>query len=197
MAASSPAKLAANARNAQQSTGPRTPEGKARSAQNARKHGLTANDLMVLPSETAEELEEFIAGFTAEINPQGYIQQTLFNELVGAAWNLRRVRRMEAELYADAGSYRDMANDGQLQLQLDRLGRHRSRLERTFTRSLKELKTLQTNAVLSAQLPETTQVEAPLAWASEITKRTQRPASGVAFRLPEANARPQTTAAPA
>ena len=35
-------KLAANRANAAQSTGPRFPEGKARSAQNSRKHGFTA-----------------------------------------------------------------------------------------------------------------------------------------------------------
>ena len=34
-------RIAANRHNAQKSTGPRTPEGKARSSQNARKHDLT------------------------------------------------------------------------------------------------------------------------------------------------------------
>lgn len=36
----SPARIAANRRNAARSTGPRTPAGKAKVAQNARKHGL-------------------------------------------------------------------------------------------------------------------------------------------------------------
>src|SRR5690348_684694 len=35
-----------NRQNAQHSTGPRTPEGKRRSSQNARKHGLTADGVL-------------------------------------------------------------------------------------------------------------------------------------------------------
>lgn len=38
-----PVQLAANRRNAQQSTGPKTSAGRARSARNARSHGLTAS----------------------------------------------------------------------------------------------------------------------------------------------------------
>ena len=41
-------------KNAKHSTGPRTPEGKARSSQNARKHGLFARDTL-LPDENPEE----------------------------------------------------------------------------------------------------------------------------------------------
>src|SRR5207244_13451629 len=40
-------KLAANQANAQFSTGPKTPEGKARSAVNSRTHGLCAKEILV------------------------------------------------------------------------------------------------------------------------------------------------------
>ncbi len=89
----SPERLAANAANAQHSTGPRTPEGKARSSQNARTHGLTARDLVIAPDEL-EEFEELRNDYQASVQPQDAIQQSEFELLVGAAWNLRRIRRM-------------------------------------------------------------------------------------------------------
>src|SRR5882757_1770343 len=115
-----PERLAANAANAQQSTGPRSPEGQARSSQNARTHGLTARDLIVAPNER-EEFEELLNDYQTEVKPEGAIQQTLFDELVGAAWNLRRVRRMESALCPDTTSYHDLMNDEDLQKKLDRL----------------------------------------------------------------------------
>lgn len=45
--------LAANRRNAQSSTGPRTRSGKARSSQNALKHGLSANQVVMLDEDPA------------------------------------------------------------------------------------------------------------------------------------------------
>jgi hypothetical protein len=52
----SPKQLAANRANAAKSTGPRTPEGKARSAQNARKHGFTASTFAVVRLEDLHEV---------------------------------------------------------------------------------------------------------------------------------------------
>ena len=55
----SPEQLAANRANAAKSTGPRTSEGKHRSAQNARKHGFTASSFAVgVPSGPLEDLDE-------------------------------------------------------------------------------------------------------------------------------------------
>ena len=168
----SPARLAANTANAQHSTGPRTIEGKNRSSQNASKHGLTAREVVIAPGEQ-EEFEELLAHCQADIQPQGGVQQTLFNQLVAAAWNLHRVRRMEVELCAGA-SYQELLANHDLQNQLDRLARHHTRIERAFHRCLKELKALQTNAVLQASLPAPLRRNVPpLALANEIAKRTQ------------------------
>src|SRR5215475_7298679 len=51
----SAAQVIANQANAQLSTGPLTPEGKARVSQNALRHGLTARHLVIRP----DELDEF------------------------------------------------------------------------------------------------------------------------------------------
>ena len=164
----SPAQLAANTANAQHSTGPRTPEGQAHSSQNARTHGLTSRDLIVAPNES-KEFEELLNGYQTEVHPQGAIQQTLFDELVGAAWNLRRVRRMEVQLWSAS------ADDEELQRKLDRLARHKTRIERTFHRSLKELKALQTNAVFQEAIPSEMRPYVPaLCNAAAISKRTQQ-----------------------
>jgi hypothetical protein len=57
---------------------------------------------------------------------------------------------------------------------MDRLIRYRASVERTFHRSLKELKALQTNSFIAATLPETVRTNVPpLANATQIAKRTQ------------------------
>jgi hypothetical protein len=169
----SPTRLAANAANAQHSTGPRTPEGQARSSQNARTHGLTARHLIVTPDDR-EEFDELLNAYQTEVNPQGAAQQTLFEELVEAAWNLRRVRRTETKLCSNISDL-DLLDDEQIQKKLDRLARHKTRIERTFHRSLKKLEALQTNTVIQASLPSQVRKCIPaLSNATEIAKRTQR-----------------------
>jgi hypothetical protein len=167
----------ANADNAQLSTGPRTDEGKRQSSQNARTHGLTAQH-PVISDEDRAAFDQLRAQLHAETKPQGTLQQIVFEELVHAAWNLRRVRAMEAELNASAPDAL-LTDDPLLKAegpgtQLDRLARHHTRIERTFFRSLRELKALQTDAALTLTLPAYFMQKAPpLASRSQIAKRTQ------------------------
>jgi hypothetical protein len=166
----------ANAANAQLSTGPRTEEGKRQSSQNARTHSLTAQH-PVIPDEDRAAFHQLRAQLHAETKPQGALQQIIFEELVHSAWNLRRVRAMEAELNASAPDAlladAPPTNDGPA-AKLDRLARHHTRLERAFFRSLRELKALQTDAALSLTLPSYFMTIAPpLASRTQIAKRTQ------------------------
>lgn len=170
---SSQTRQTANAANAQLSTGPRTADGKARSAQNARKHGLTSTQLLIA-AEDRDEFDEFLAELQAEIRPHGELQQILFDQLVASAWNLRRIRRMETELTASAKTYLDILDNPDLAAKLDRLARHQTRNERSFHRSLRELKSLQTDAAIAQTLPAILldRVQ-PLASKTQLAKRTQ------------------------
>jgi hypothetical protein len=178
---SSETRQTANTANALLSTGPRTVEGKVRSSQNARTHGLTAAQL-VIAAEDREEFDELHAQLDTDVRPQRALQQILFDQLVASAWNLRRIRQMEAELTASAATYLDILDNPDLTAKLDRLARHQTRIERTFHRSLRELKSLQTDAALAPTLPPVFMHRVqPLASKTQIAKRTQ--ALAVADRL--------------
>lgn len=172
----SPQQFAANQANAQHSTGPRTPEGKAASSRNSRTHGLCSKDRLVANEDQAE-FESMHVKLELDIRPKGELEQILFSELVTASWQLRRIARMETELSAGHESYTALLDDDILQKKLDRLGRHHTRFERTFHRSLKELKALQTNRAQKEEAVQQNLDRPGLALSAkakpEISKRTQ------------------------
>ena len=137
----SPARAAANAANAQLSTGPRTAAGRARSARNALKHGLTSQDLIVREDEQ-DDFHQFQQSLLDDLVPQGAIEMFTFNQLLRAAWNMERARRLETGLCANGI---DPLLDESAARQLDRIQRHANQSERSYFRHLKELRLLQTN----------------------------------------------------
>jgi hypothetical protein len=78
------ARAEASRRNGARSRGPKTPEGKARSAQNALKHGLRAQKHIVPPSEDAAEFEALEAALIEELAPEGALQSVLAQQIVAA-----------------------------------------------------------------------------------------------------------------
>jgi hypothetical protein len=90
----SPAQLAANRENAQLSTGPRTEEGKARSSQNARVHGLFSKWL-VLDGEDRAQFDALLADLREDLQPQGYVEETLVHDIARNRWRLARLMRWE------------------------------------------------------------------------------------------------------
>jgi hypothetical protein len=87
----SAAQLSANRSNARHSTGPRTPEGKARVAQNARKHGLFARDAMEMLEDKPEEQEEYrelVANLIADCAPGDRREREMVQRLASLIWRL-------------------------------------------------------------------------------------------------------------
>jgi len=92
------AQVAANRRNAEKSTGPRTPEGKAAVSQNAVKHGLSAQ-CDVIRGEDQEEFELYREEMFWELNPAGTMESRLAERIVSLAWRLRRAERIQNEAF--------------------------------------------------------------------------------------------------
>jgi hypothetical protein len=93
----SPRKRRANRRNAQQSTGPRTPEGKAVSSRNATTHGIFCRDV-VLRGEDPHLFEVTRDGFLDALRPQDAAQLALVVTAVSARWRMNRCQHAEARL---------------------------------------------------------------------------------------------------
>jgi hypothetical protein len=102
------------------------------------------------PRRTMPPSINFVSNSMPRPKPQGALQEIIFEGLVHSAWNLRRVRAMEAELNAFAPGA-PLPDDAAAKL--DSLARHHTRIERAFFRSLRELKALQTDAAISLTLP--------------------------------------------
>ena len=90
-------RIEANRRNAQKSTGPRTSEGKAKSAQNATNHGLSSlnrNPLgpgCFLQIEDQNQFQITPNGYVEAYRPQQRDELDLFTEAVLAKWRQQRL----------------------------------------------------------------------------------------------------------
>jgi hypothetical protein len=103
----SEARIAANRRNAEKSTGPRTEQGKAVVAQNAVTHGLWARR-PILKDEDPQEFELHRTRMLQGLAPDGPKEEPLAERIVALWWRLKRAERMQDEtldylLEADRG----------------------------------------------------------------------------------------------
>ena len=138
---STEAQIAANRRNAEASTGPRTAEGKARVSRNSTTFGLYSAGDVVRPEE--ESLyQAFCEDFQQQLAPQGAMETTLAAEIVHAAWRLRRCAKAESSL--DAHSGLDPMLDPATAAAWSSIDRARTQALRHFQRATAELRRLQT-----------------------------------------------------
>ena len=90
---------AANRRNAQKSTGPKTDHGKDRVRFNALKHGILAKTL-ILPGkkihESRDEFDFLLESLIDDLKPTGTMQHILVEKIAVCYWRLSRVLREES-----------------------------------------------------------------------------------------------------
>ena len=89
------AQAAANQANALHSTGPRTPEGKERSAQNSRTHGMTSKAVL-LPDEDEHAYTALVESTIADLAPQSEHERFLAVNVATTIWRRERMYRTEA-----------------------------------------------------------------------------------------------------
>src|SRR3954470_8753616 len=80
--------------------GPSTPEGKARSAMNALRHGLRARAFALLPGEDPSDWAEHLQDLRAGYGPIDAAEEKLVTALAVAMWKEIRADKQEAEVLA-------------------------------------------------------------------------------------------------
>jgi hypothetical protein len=125
--------------SAGKSTGPKTQRGKEVSRCNGLKHGIFSQVILVKRAQQAE-YDSLLSGLRIDLNPVGTLEELLVDKLAAIIWRYRlliiaqmKVSKKRAEWFLD--------ECGQPQLEL--LLRYESALERSFDRTLNQLKRLQ------------------------------------------------------
>ena len=164
--------------NGAKSHGPITPEGKARSSANSRRHGL-AGAAILMDGESAEDFQLLRADFINQFHPQTAVEADLVDVMAIARWRLRRLLAIEAHLFdleileskdqikrrsrmkvmeqEDRLAYvfQSLADNGN---SLTLLLRYEGSLNRTYDKALKQLVLLQSKpSVGSFRTPENSQ----------------------------------------
>jgi hypothetical protein len=131
-------------------TGPRTPEGKATSSQNATSHGLSSTRV-VLPHEDQSAFNQLLDELQKDLAPAGPHEAFLIQQMAECQWRLNRLRRIETALMdqlllgAEPGAGPEdrmakamTARGGD---PLDKIQRYAAAAERSYYRASRELTT--------------------------------------------------------
>ncbi|MGD0061753.1 MAG: hypothetical protein ABSD58_20280 [Verrucomicrobiia bacterium] len=160
----------ANRRNAQKSTGPTTLEGKAAASLNAVTYGLRTRKLLIA-GENIADYWQLWDGLETEWQPETQTERLYLEQMSTSQWLLARMAATENRIY-EIG----LPLHSQFDL-LDRVAKHRTRLERSFSAAMHELKQLQKERQAKRQPP----VQA------KPTKQSAQP-QALAFGYPAADA---------
>jgi len=91
--------IAANQRNAQLSTGPRSADSKAKVRCNALRDGLTGQ-VVTLSDEERPFFDQLLTEMLADFNPQSTLERKLTHAVAWDTWRLDHLRAVESNVYA-------------------------------------------------------------------------------------------------
>jgi hypothetical protein len=129
---SSQAQILANQANAQLSTGPTSPEGKAVSSKNNLRHGLTG-PFMILAWESKEEYASFKAELFAEHQPATLTEEMLVEDMAQSHWLRKRAITLQTLCFRTDVPAADQPKELALYL------RYQTTHDRAFYKALNQL----------------------------------------------------------
>lgn len=137
--------IEANQRNARQSTGPRTAEGKAASSQNAYKHGVLSTKAVVSRYEDREAYEALREQLSAELQPASVIECNLVERLALLFLRERRLGQAEASEITCKTDLQESINPMGLRRHVsfqdqNLIGRYQGMLSRQTRETLRDLR---------------------------------------------------------
>ena len=154
--------------NGTRSRGPLTPQGKARSSQNALRHGLLAQ-CVVVGEESNEDFQHLLSEHLDRFGPLDGVEYAMLEEMAAAYWRMRRIwaieqdwmqKEIDSRVSPDAlgrisDSFANLAETNKFRV----LQRYENRMHRIYQRSLKTLLLLhskndQTNLVPFPDTPD-------------------------------------------
>lgn len=137
-----------NRTNALKSTGPKTKKGKASACQNALKHGLLSQQL-ILKDESFENFDCLRENLYLSLNPLGILEEVLVEKIVSAAWRFRRLIKVEKSFFEEEDEFAIRSPEfcdafkrsGGNYMQI--LSRYESAIEKSFYKAIYELQRVQ------------------------------------------------------
>ncbi len=127
-------KLAANRRNSQRSTGPKTVVGKAISSWNSLRHGLLSRRLIEFGDQGKEQFFELLASLQQDLDPVGALEQVLVEKIAHEYWRL-----------ATAADYKNQnfVGGSPFSAHFDQLVRYETMINRQLFQAINQLERLQ------------------------------------------------------
>ena len=148
---STQAQLDANRQNSKKSTGPKTAEGRAASAANSTRHGLTANPTTIFENNPNErsQYDSLKAKLLKQCLPEGELELQTFERYVFALFQVDRARQMEIDTQ---DRWINEPNSDKLFTQMERILKLCASQERRADKALHELTKLQRDRVLAMDI---------------------------------------------